>query len=94
MKRFTQFPFTLYRLQNSLRFKLKEKSVELDKGRSAYDYIANDQWLYTPRNFTDSQVTKFQPNGMQLYSMSEDFKDIIRSTLKGGPRYYYVVEIP
>jgi hypothetical protein len=94
MQKYTKFPKTLYRLQNSLRFKLKEHEYELIKGRNSYDHVANEQGLYIPRNFSVSQPKNFEPNGVQLFSMSENFKNIILSTMKGALRYYYVVEIP
>lgn len=37
---------------------------------------------------------EFRPNGIPLFSMSEGFKQILRSTLKSSLRYYYVIEIP
>lgn len=50
MIRHMKFPKTLYRLQNSLRFRLKEGIDAIEKGRiNSYDYIMNEYGLYIPR---------------------------------------------
>ena len=95
MIRHMKFPKTLYRLQNTLRFRMKEGTAALEQGKTNYDYIINEHGLYLPRTSIKTDTVDFRPNGVQLYSMGDNFKEILRSTLKeGAPRFYYVVEIP
>ena len=46
-----------------------------------------------PRSAIKNTTTEFRNNGVQLFSMSDSFKQILSASYKGAPRYYYVVEI-
>jgi hypothetical protein len=67
VKRFKTLPLTLFRLQNRLPVRLREKANQLAVGRSSYDLIQRDDGLIHPATGT----TFTGPNGMSLRPASE-----------------------
>lgn len=48
MKRYYVLPIALYRFQTGMRPKLREKSAQLSKGLSSYDFTLGPNNLYDP----------------------------------------------
>jgi hypothetical protein len=86
MKRFTQLPVTLFRIQAKPQVNLRDFAEQISKGRTSYD-LKTVSGLVLPM-----EGDKFHtPNGMSLRPKSDKMLDILRD-FKGSPRVYCLHE--
>jgi hypothetical protein len=82
MKRFTQLPLTLYRIQSKARVNLRDYFEQIAKGRTSYD-LKTVKGMVMPM-----EGDKFHtPNGMSLRPNSPMMKTILEN-FRGSPRVY------
>ena len=82
LKRFTQLPVTLYRIQAKPEVNLRDFALQMAKGRTSYDLKTVDGKVLPMEG--DEFHT---PNGMSLRPNSENMLNILRN-FKGSPRVY------
>lgn len=71
IKRYTVFPYTLYRFQNTIRPKLREYSQQQKLGKSIYDYKEREDKLYHPME------ESLDSNGLKMFRMGIDLLDLL-----------------
>ena len=82
MKRFTQLPLTLYRIQAKPTVNLRDYAEQLAKGRTSYD-LKTTNGKVLPMDGD----TFHTPNGMSLRPNSPVMKTILEN-FRGNPRVY------
>lgn len=82
MKRFSQLPLTLYRIQVKPQVNLRDWKDQMAKGRTSYD-LKTTNGLVMPMEGDVFHT----PNGMSLRPNSENMINILRN-FRGSPRVY------
>jgi len=92
MKRYTQLPLTLYRIQPRLPVALRDYQTQMAKGRTSFDLKLDDKGFVQP--VTGTRFTT--PNGMSLRPSSDTMIQILKG-FRGEPKIYHLacgMELP
>jgi hypothetical protein len=84
MKRFTQLPLTLYRIQAKPQVNLRDFALQMAKGRTSYDLKTVDGMVLPMEG-----DTFHTPNGMSLRPNSDTMIGILEN-FRGSPRVYSI----
>jgi hypothetical protein len=87
MRRYTQLPLTLFRIQPRLPVSLRDYAEQMANGRTSYDLKTYDT-IVRPMPADSPFHT---PNGMSLRASSEKMATILRE-FRGEPRVYRMQE--
>jgi hypothetical protein len=82
MKRYTQLPFTLYRIQPRMPVKLRRYDEQMKLGRASFDLITHNE-LVIPVEGSKFEV----PNGMSLRPASDIMVQLLQN-YRGEPTIY------
>lgn len=86
MKRYTQLPLTLYRIQPRLPVALRDYDTQMAKGRKSFDLKLDKNGFVQP--MVGSHFTT--PNGMTLRPASDTMVQILKS-FRGEPIVYHLL---
>lgn len=85
MKRYTQLPLTLYRIQPRLPVALRDYESQMANGRTSFDLKLDEKGFVQP--VVGTRFTT--PNGMSLRPASDTMIQILKS-FRGEPKIYHL----
>ncbi|KXS19844.1 hypothetical protein M427DRAFT_52692 [Gonapodya prolifera JEL478] len=88
MKRYTQLPLTLYRIQARLPVSLRDQATQWSLGRRSFDLVLHDGKVRALPTTTDAFTT---PNGMSPRPFGPKMAEILRQ-FRGSPLVYRLHE--